>query len=89
MKKLFLDDLRIPKDAIGLVPDSMNKFYWSNDWIIVRNFWEFCNYIQKFGDLNIKVVTQKSVLLMMIHLMGNSVTVLIKNQTSTKLNLTY
>jgi len=49
MKKLFLDDLRIPKDAIGLVPDSMNKFYWSNDWIIVRNFWEFCNYIQKFG----------------------------------------
>ena len=49
MKKLFLDDLRIPKDAIGLVPDNMNKFYWSNDWIIVRNFWEFCNYIQKFG----------------------------------------
>ena len=49
MKKLFLDDLRIPKDAIGLVPDIMNKFYWSNDWIIVRNFWEFCNYIQKFG----------------------------------------
>lgn len=49
MKKLFLDDLRLPKDAIGLVPDAMNQFYWSNDWIIVRNFWEFCNYIQKFG----------------------------------------
>jgi len=49
MKKLFLDDLRIPKDAIGLIPDRMNQFYWSDDWIIVRNFWEFCNYIQKFG----------------------------------------
>ncbi len=49
MKKLFLDDLRFPKDAIGLVPDTMNQFYWSNDWVIVRNFWEFCNYIQKFG----------------------------------------
>lgn len=49
MIKLFLDDIRIPKDAIGLVPDSMNKFYWENDWIVVRNFWEFCNYIQKFG----------------------------------------
>ncbi len=30
--KLFLDDLRIPKDAIGLVPDKHNKFYWENDW---------------------------------------------------------
>ena len=49
MKKLVLDDLRLPKDAIGLVPDVMNQFYWSNDWIVVRNFWEFCNYIQKFG----------------------------------------
>lgn len=49
MKKLFLDDLRIPKDAIGLVPDAMNQFYWKDDWVIVRNFWEFCNYIQKFG----------------------------------------
>lgn len=49
MKKLYLDDLRIPKDSIGFVPDKLNQFYWSNDWVIVRNFWEFCNYIQKFG----------------------------------------
>ena len=48
MKKLYLDDLRIPKDSIGFVPDVLNQFYWANDWIVVRNFWEFCNYIQKF-----------------------------------------
>ena len=49
MKKLYLDDLRIPKDSIGFVPDNLNQFYWANDWTIVRNFWEFCNYINKFG----------------------------------------
>ena len=49
MKKLFLDDIRIPKDAIGLVPSTLNQFYWENDWVIVRNYYEFCNYIQKFG----------------------------------------
>lgn len=49
MKKLFLDDIRIPKDAIGLVPSNLNQFYWENDWIIVRNYYEFCNYMQKFG----------------------------------------
>lgn len=49
MIKLFLDDIRIPKDAIGLVSSNLNQFYWEKDWIIVRNYYEFCNYIQKFG----------------------------------------
>jgi hypothetical protein len=49
MKKLFLDDIRIPKDAIGLVPSNLNKFYWEDDWAIVRDFQQFCNYLQKFG----------------------------------------
>ena len=49
MNKLFLDDIRLPKDAIGLVPSIMNKFYWQDDWSIVRNYYEFCNFIQKFG----------------------------------------
>lgn len=49
MRKLFLDDIRIPKDAIGLVPSNLNQFYWDNNWIVVRNYYEFCNYIQKFG----------------------------------------
>ncbi len=47
MKKLFLDDIRIPKDAIGLVPSIMNRFYWEDDWVVVRNYTEFCNYIEK------------------------------------------
>ena len=49
MRKLFLDDIRIPKDAIGLVPSNLNQLYFENDWVVVRNFLEFCNYIQKFG----------------------------------------
>jgi hypothetical protein len=49
MKKLFLDDIRIPKDAIGLVPSNLNKLYWESDWVIVRNFHQFCNYLQNFG----------------------------------------
>jgi hypothetical protein len=49
MKKLFLDDIRIPKDAIGLIPSALNQFYWENDWSVVRNYNEFCNYIEKNG----------------------------------------
>ena len=50
MKKLFLDDIRIPKDAIGLVPSNMNQFYWENDLDVVKNYSEFCDYIQKYGS---------------------------------------
>ena len=50
MKKLFLDDIIIPKDAIGLVPSNMNQFYWENDWDVVKNYSEFCDYIQKYGS---------------------------------------
>ena len=39
--KLFLDDVRIPKDAIGLVPDKHNQFYFSNDWDVVTNYNDF------------------------------------------------
>lgn len=47
--KLFLDDVRIPKDAIGLVPDKHNKFYWENDWEIVTNYEDFVEYIELNG----------------------------------------
>ena len=47
--KLFLDDIRIPKDAINLVPTKFNKFYWENDWDIVRNYDEFIQYIEVNG----------------------------------------
>lgn len=47
--KLFLDDVRSPKDAIGLVPSNLNKFYWENDWDVVRNYDEFVQYIEVNG----------------------------------------
>lgn len=49
MKKLFLDDIRAPKDAINLVPSSLNRFYWENDWLVVKNYTEFVNYIKSNG----------------------------------------
>jgi hypothetical protein len=47
--KLFLDDFRDPKDAITLVPSNYNKFYWENDWDVVRNYGEFVDYIEENG----------------------------------------
>ncbi len=47
--KLFLDDIRIPKDAITLIPSSFNKFYWENDWDVVRNYDEFIQYLEVNG----------------------------------------
>ena len=49
MKKLFLDDIRNPKDAINLVPSQLNKFYWEQDWITVKNYTEFKNWIETNG----------------------------------------
>ena len=49
MKKLFLDDIRSPKDAIGLVPSHMNQFYWANDWDLVRSHDEFVDWIVTNG----------------------------------------
>jgi hypothetical protein len=49
MKKLFLDDIRSPKDAIGLVPSHMNQFYWANDWDVVRSHDEFVDWIVTNG----------------------------------------
>ncbi len=50
MKKLFLDDIRNPKDcANGLVPSILNKFYWEHDWNIVRSYDEFVSWIVKNG----------------------------------------
>jgi hypothetical protein len=49
VNKLFLDDVRIPKDAIGLVPDKHNRFYFSNDWDVVTNYDDFVEYIELNG----------------------------------------
>ena len=47
--KLFLDDIRIPKDAITLIPTNFNRFYWENDWDIVRSYDEFVQHIETNG----------------------------------------
>jgi len=50
MKKLFLDDIRIPKDcANGIVPSHLNKLYWDNDWDVVRSYDKFVSWIVKNG----------------------------------------
>ena len=49
MKKLFLDDIRIPKDAIGLIDPKLNQFYFASDWTIVRSYGEFIDYITSNG----------------------------------------
>jgi hypothetical protein len=40
--KLFLDDERQPKDVIKYYD---NDIYWDNDWILVKNYSEFVDYI--------------------------------------------
>lgn len=43
MTKLFLDDLRVPHDTWLYTHDPI---YLQNDWVIVRNYKEFCKYIK-------------------------------------------
>ena len=47
MKKLFLDDIRQPKDACYITLNP--KIYWEEGWDIVKNYVEFCNWIKKNG----------------------------------------
>jgi hypothetical protein len=49
MKKLFLDDIRQPKDAINLVPSHLNKMYWEQDWHVVKDYKEFVKWISFYG----------------------------------------
>ena len=44
MYNLFLDDFRIPLDCHYT---SNPRFYFTNDWVIVRNYDQFCKEIQK------------------------------------------
>lgn len=51
IKKLFLDDFRIPMDCIlhCLVPINIRSIYNSSDWVIVRNYKEFVDFIVESG----------------------------------------
>jgi hypothetical protein len=45
--RLFLDDVRVPYDVFRMY---INPLYENDsDWVIVRNYYEFVNYITKFG----------------------------------------
>lgn len=40
---LFLDDVRQPKDCCSYMPNA--KFYWDNEFVVVKNYDEFVNTI--------------------------------------------
>ncbi len=50
MKNIFLDDIRNPIFRnLTYLPKSLINFYEKNEWIIVRNYDEFVNYITQNG----------------------------------------
>ena len=48
---LFLDDIRNPKDCCHYMPNP--KFYSDSEFVVVRNYDEFVNFIKKNGLPNI------------------------------------
>lgn len=45
--RLFLDDIRVPYDVFKM---SINPIFENNeDWVIVRDYYQFINYIKKYG----------------------------------------
>lgn len=44
--KLFLDDVRVPADCLSY---NYNTIYKSSDWVIVKDYDEFCNCITERG----------------------------------------
>ena len=54
--KLFLDDVRVPSDCIGYMPMRIGGnavIYHSIDWVIVRDHYQFINWITKNGLPNL------------------------------------
>lgn len=52
MYKLFLDDYRQPIDCIGYMHSrigTQNPIYLEKDWIVVKHYFEFCEYIRENG----------------------------------------
>jgi hypothetical protein len=47
---LFLDDVRNPSDATKFYSD-MNDFYEGNEWVIARNYGEFCDIISERWEI--------------------------------------
>jgi len=51
MKKLFLDDIRVPSDCVGYMSlrIGIDSAIYNEDWDIVRSHDEFVDYIEKNG----------------------------------------
>lgn len=49
MKKLFLDDFRVPKDCAKYMGTVLVQLYNQDDWTIVRSYDEFCKHIMEHG----------------------------------------
>ena len=50
MKKLFLDDVRIPFDCVRyMLPVDLRYIYEDEDWDIVRTYNDFVGYVSHFG----------------------------------------
>lgn len=50
--KLFLDDMRVPSECIGYMPmriGDKSTIYYSTDWVIVRDHYQFVNWITNNG----------------------------------------
>lgn len=49
MIKIFLDDIRMPSDCLGYMYTRIGKLnpIYASDWVIVRNFDEFCAVVQR------------------------------------------
>jgi hypothetical protein len=48
-KYLFLDDVRDPNDVTHYCPSSLVSLYAKEEWVIVRNYQEFQNWINNMG----------------------------------------
>lgn len=46
---LFLDDFREVADVSYYITPSLAELYRKENWSIVRNYWEFCNFIETNG----------------------------------------
>lgn len=52
--KLFLDDIRNPIDCFSYMHSRIgdnNPLYLDKDWVIARNFSEFCRFITQYAEL--------------------------------------
>lgn len=50
--KLFLDDYRVPLDCVGYMHSRIgarNPVYLEKDWVVVKHYFEFCEYIKNHG----------------------------------------